>query len=303
MNTIRSSTPSTGSSLIVEMLGEPVDHFADQHFGRRGAGGDAEACARPRASRSRSRSPRADQPGADALALGDLDQPHRVGAVGRADHQHRVAARGDRLDRGLAVRGGVANVLAARRLDASGSGARRIATISRGVVDRQGRLGQEGEIVGIGGRDRLGVLRRSRPGVIRPSGTWPKVPITSGWPAWPTNRMWRPLLDQPLGLAMDLGDERAGGVEIVEAALLGLGRHRLGHAVGREDHRHAVGHLVQLGDEDRALAPSGCRRRTCCGRSRGGHRPARRSARSPARRCGSRGRPRRRSRAARRSAG
>ena len=111
------------------------------------------------------------------------------------------------------------------------------------------------------------------------------------------------LLDQPLGLAMDLGDERAGGVEIVEAALLRLGRHRLGHAMGGEDHRHAVRHLVQLRHEDRALAPSGCRRRTCCGRSRGGHRRARHSARAPARRCGSRGRRRRRSRAARRSAG
>ena len=33
-----------------------------------------------------------------------------------------------------------------------------------------------------------------------------------------------PLLDQPLGLAMDLGDERAGRVEIGEAALLRLGR-------------------------------------------------------------------------------
>jgi hypothetical protein len=30
-------------------------------------------------------------------------------------------------------------------------------------------------------------------------------------------------------------------------------RNRLGHAVGAEDHRHAIGHLVQFLDEDRAL--------------------------------------------------
>ena len=28
--------------------------------------------------------------------------------------------------------------------------------------------------------------------LIVPAGTCPKVPITSGWPAWPTNTMWRP---------------------------------------------------------------------------------------------------------------
>ena len=32
LNTIRSSTPSTGSSVTVEPLGERVDHLADQHF-------------------------------------------------------------------------------------------------------------------------------------------------------------------------------------------------------------------------------------------------------------------------------
>src|SRR3546814_9398139 len=61
------------------------------------------------------------------------------------------------------------------------------------------------------------------------------------------------ILNQPFGLAMNLGDERAGGVEIIEAALFGRGRNRLRHAMGREDHRHAVRNLVEFGDEDRAL--------------------------------------------------
>src|SRR3546814_6450669 len=59
--------------------------------------------------------------------------------------------------------------------------------------------------------------------------------------------------DEPLGLAMDLGDERAGGVEIIEPARLGVGGHRFGHAVRRKPHRRAVGHLVQFLDEHRAL--------------------------------------------------
>ena len=61
------------------------------------------------------------------------------------------------------------------------------------------------------------------------------------------------LLDEPLGLAVDLGDERAGGVEEIEPARARGRRDRLGDAVGGEDHRHAVRHLVEIGDEHRAL--------------------------------------------------
>ena len=47
---------------------------------------------------------------------------------------------------------------------------------------------------------RLAVSGRSRSttsatvsiNVMDPAGTWPKVPITSGWPAWPMKRMCRP---------------------------------------------------------------------------------------------------------------
>ena len=129
----------------------------------------------------------------------------------------------------------------------------RVATISRGVVDRQRRLGQEGEVVRIG---RHGAPRHRRPvsiSVIVPSGTWPNVPITSGWPAWPMKRMCRPASISRSAWRWTLRDQRAGRVEIVEPARLGFGGHRLGHAVGGEHHRHAVGHLVELVDEHRAL--------------------------------------------------
>ena len=54
-------------------------------------------------------------------------------------------------------------------------------------------------------------------------------------------------------LEVGLLRERAGGVQIVQATFLGLFRHGLGHAVGGKDDRHAVGHLIQLFNENRAL--------------------------------------------------
>ena len=56
-----------------------------------------------------------------------------------------------------------------------------------------------------------------------------------------------------LGLAMDLGDQRAGGIDKEQVATGCLGRHRFRDAVGGEDHRPVVRHLVELVDEDRAL--------------------------------------------------
>ena len=111
-----------------------------------------------------------------------------------------------------------------------------------------------------------------------------------------------PFLDQPLRLAMNLRNEWTGRIDIGEAAVLRFGGDRLGNAVRGEDHWPVVGHFVELVDEHRAQFASGDRRRSGCGRSRDGHRPARRIVRARARRSGSPGRPQRRSRAGRRSA-
>jgi hypothetical protein len=52
-----------------------------------------------------------------------------------------------------------------------------------------------------------------------------------------------------------LGDQRAGRVEVEQIARLGLGRHRLRHAVGGEDTGCLSRRdLVELLDEDGALA-------------------------------------------------
>jgi hypothetical protein len=58
--------------------------------------------------------------------------------------------------------------------------------------------------------------------------------------------------DQALGLSMDLGNERAGCIDISKRALARFDRNRFGHAVSRKDHRTVVGHFLKLVDEDRA---------------------------------------------------
>ena len=60
------------------------------------------------------------------------------------------------------------------------------------------------------------------------------------------------LLDQALGLAMNLGNQRAGRVDIGEAAILRRGRDRFGHAMSGKHDRPVVRHLVELVDEHRA---------------------------------------------------
>jgi hypothetical protein len=51
---------------------------------------------------------------------------------------------------------------------------------------------------------------------------------------------------------MDLGDERAGGVEHPQTACLGGLTHALGHAVGAEDQGRVVRYVVEFLDEDGA---------------------------------------------------
>ncbi len=59
----------------------------------------------------------------------------------------------------------------------------------------------------------------------------------------------------PVDFGMDLGDQRAGGVEIEHVAPLGLAGHRTGHAMSREDHRPVVRRVAQVLDEHRAQGP------------------------------------------------
>ena len=59
--------------------------------------------------------------------------------------------------------------------------------------------------------------------------------------------------DIALALVVHLGDQRAGGVQHRQAAVLGGLDHRLGHAMGAEHRDGAFGHFVQFLDKARAL--------------------------------------------------
>ena len=121
-----------------------------------------------------------------------------------------------------------------------------------GVVDRQRRLGDVGEPGGVARGDRRhvgrrldqdhGARRQLAHGAdhLRVAGMADHHHLQAG-------------LVMALGLAMNLGDQRAGGVDVEHPPRLGLGGHRLRHAVRREHHRPVGRALVELLDEDRAL--------------------------------------------------
>ena len=133
-------------------------------------------------------------------------------------------------------------------------------------------------------------------GSSRPS---PSVPSVSSWPSCPTSSTVSPRPTKPPGLGVHLRDQRAGRVDDRQVAPLGLRPDRGGHAVGGEHHGRAVGHLVQLVDEHRALPLQIGARRARCARSAAARRPGGDSAAVPARRCRSPGRRRRRTTAGR----
>jgi hypothetical protein len=120
------------------------------------------------------------------------------------------------------------------------------------VVDRQGRLRREGKVVRIGHVERCG-LRHVLDQQHGAGGKLAHGADHLGMAGMADQHDGAPGLVVPLGFAMDLGDQRAGGVDKDEVAACGLCRHRFRHAVRREHHRTVVRHLVELLDEDRPL--------------------------------------------------
>ena len=98
-------------------------------------------------------------------------------------------------------------------------------------------------------------------------------------------------------LQMDLGDERASGVEHRQAARLCFFLDRTRHAVRAENGHRAVGHVGTVPRRRPRPSRATCRRRDDYAQSRAAHRPARHSDRSRARRFRSPAPRRRRNRA------
>jgi hypothetical protein len=233
--------------------GESVDDLLDEHLRRRGAGGEAELADALEGRPVDLLGPEHQAGDRAADALGDFAQALRVRGVRGPDDDDGIDQRRHLLDRFLAVGGGVADVVLVRTGDGRElrlQGGDDVAC----VVHRQGRLRHPGEVVAVlrlQGGDLLQVLDQGdRAGGqlahgaddLRVAGMADEQHVAA------------PLM-MDLGLAVDFRHQRAGGVDGGQPARIGVVGHRLGDAVGGEDHRgRAVRHLVELAHEDRALS-------------------------------------------------
>src|SRR4051794_16941454 len=233
----------------VAPLGQPVEHSPHQDLRHGGTAGDADGR-------------HAVEPGlvelgglvdqvarACAALEGDLDQPHRVGGVRRPHHDDQIGVPGYLLHGDLAVLGGVADVVAGR-VEQRGDPRPQRAHRREALVDRQRRLGQPGHPLGVAHLD-----------VGAPCGAVDEVHVL-GRLAGGADDLLVPLVadqqdvvvvaGEPPRLRVHLGDQRAGGIDRLEAPPVGLLVHDRRDTVGAEHDGRALGHLVGLLDEHRA---------------------------------------------------
>ena len=240
-----------------------------------------------------------DQVRLDAGRARDLDEPLRVRAVLRPDHEQQVDLGGELLDGGLPVRRRVADVLAARRTHSGEAPFQDRHDLGR-LVDAQRRLRHVGDPLRVGHRELLGLghaaddANRGRCLAVRADDFL--VAVVS---------------DQDDGVALGgvaarlgvhLRDERTRRVDRLETPLGRRRPHRGRHAVRREDEPRALGNARLAVHEHRASLARGRARRARCGRSACARRQAGRTTRAPARRFRSLARRLRRIHVARRAA-
>ena len=191
-----------------------------------------------------------DEVGGRSEIARDLGQAVGVRRVVRTDDEHDVGAARHLLDRILAVLGRVADVLSGRPLDRGEPFAEGLDDLV-GLVDRQRGLRQVGQVVGVGHLHRSRLLDGLDQD--RPSGRLARGPDDLLVPGVPDQHDRPASVGEPPGLEVDLGDERAGGVQDRESSPLGVRVHLGSDAVSREHDHGALGDLGLLLDEDRAL--------------------------------------------------
>ena len=190
-----------------------------------------------------------DQVRLGAALARHLDEPYGVGGVARADHQQQIAARRHLLDGGLAVGGGVADVVGARSHDGGEALAQpredraRFVHCERGLRD----VGDALRVLDLEAVDVLGALHEHDPlGRLAHRAFDLLVTVVAD----EHDRV--ALLREAHRLAVHLRDQRAGRVDRVQAALARARAHARSDAV-RGEHAHgSLGHLRVLLDEDRA---------------------------------------------------
>ncbi len=226
-----------------------LDHLGHQEFRRRGAGRDAHAPGALEPFRADVVLV-VDQVGRRAHHAGDLHQPVRVRAVRRADDEQHVDLAGDGLHRRLPVLRRVADIILGRAHDPREAPAQRLDAVAR-VVDGEGRLREVGHLLRVRHVqpiDVLGMRDQEHPIGRLAHGAHDLVVVGV---ADEDDRV--PLARVADRLEVHLGDERTGGVDHAQSPALGLVAHGGGDAVGAEDDRRPVRHLVELVDEVGAL--------------------------------------------------
>lgn len=196
-----------------------------------------------------------DQHGSCAFALRHLDEPDRIGGIGRAEYEYGIRLCGQGFYRGLPVGSRITDVLAPRRRDVRKTLAQGVDHLRR-VIDRQGGLRQEGERIGVGWAYPRHVFHRldQRDSALR---NLSQGSDHFGVAAMADEQDMPSVLDQSLGLTMHLRHERAGRIDIIEPAILGVTHHDFRHAMRGEDDGAPVGHLLEFLHEDGALSAQG----------------------------------------------
>ena len=187
--------------------------------------------------------------GGRAGVAGHLDQPHGVRRVLRPDHDHQVAGRGDLFDDLLPVLRRVADVVARRTAHQRESLPQQVHRFQR-LIDAQRGLGQPdhlGRILDLDGCD-VSAAVHDLDGVRRLAVGALHLLV----PAVTDEHDVVALVGEPHRFLVHLGDQRAGGVDHPQVAVLRLGVDRWRHPVRGEHHQRTFGHLIRLVDEDRA---------------------------------------------------
>ena len=154
---------------------------------------------------------------------GHLDQPVRVRGVLRPDDEHQIAPRRQRLDRFLAVLARVADVVVAgtnHRREAPAEGLDHL----DGVVDGKGRLREVGHLLRVRGGNRVDVVRPLDDHDL--IGGLPRgaLDLLVAGVADEEDRAATP--GEALGLDVDLGHQRAGGIDNPQVPATGVLVHR-----------------------------------------------------------------------------
>src|SRR5579885_2044742 len=188
-----------------------------------------------------------DQIGGYAGFLANLHQPPRIGAVLGADHQQHLAQRNHRLYRKLAVLGGLRNIKKKKSLDLRKSLPEPVDDVF-GFIQTERRLRDKRNTRGIADLQAIDVLHgRYQYGRLRRLAQRADDLVVV---LMPDQNDRVALFGEFDRLQMNLGDQRAGGVDHLQPPLLGLSAHRRRHAVGAENHPRAFGNLVQLLDKN-----------------------------------------------------